>query len=89
MQFVTLGATGDDALQHIGKIGERLDAVELTALDQRVGNRPMTCSGVTAREQRVLSSDGHRPFILPMSGKSWKSTIHGTRIFDARFLFGG
>ena len=27
------------------------------------------------------------PFILPMSGKSWKSTIRGIRVFDARLLF--
>jgi len=27
------------------------------------------------------------PFILPMSGRIWKSIIRGIRIFDARLLF--
>jgi hypothetical protein len=39
-------ATGDDALKHIGEPGERLDAIELAALDQRVGDRPMACTGI-------------------------------------------
>ena len=27
VEFVALGVAGDDALQHVGEIGERLDAV--------------------------------------------------------------
>ena len=45
-----LGAPGDDPLQNIGEIGQRLNAVELAALDQGIGNRPPTGSGITARE---------------------------------------
>ena len=34
-----------------------------------------------------LSLGHDRPFILPMSGRSWKSIIRGIRVFDARLLF--
>jgi len=32
---------------------------------------------------------GHHPSILPMSGKSWKSTTRGIPISSARSWFGG
>ena len=39
------------------------------------------CSGAD------LAAGDDWPFILPMSGRSWKSTIRGIRVFDARLLF--
>jgi hypothetical protein len=50
MKFVVLGSPGDDPLQDIGEIGERIDAVELAALDQGIGDRPPAGSGVGAGE---------------------------------------
>ena len=50
MQLVVLGSPGDDPLQDIGEIGERIDAVELAALDQGIGDRPTAGSGVGASE---------------------------------------
>jgi hypothetical protein len=35
---------------------------------------------VGTREQGVLAIERHCPFILPMSGKSWKCITGGTRI---------
>jgi hypothetical protein len=50
MQLVVLGSPGDDPLQDIGEIGQWLDAVELAALDQGIGDRPTAGSGVGASE---------------------------------------
>ena len=33
IEFVLLGAAGDDAFQHVGKPGERLDAIQLCRVD--------------------------------------------------------
>lgn len=55
VQFVRFGAARDDALQHAGEGGERLDAVQLGCGDQRVGHGPVSGSGIAAREQRILS----------------------------------
>jgi hypothetical protein len=48
MQFVVLGSPRDDPLQDIGEIGQWLDAVELAALDQGIGDRPTAGSSVRA-----------------------------------------
>ena len=50
VQFVVLGSPGDDPLQDVGEIGERLDAVELAGLDQGIGDRPTAGSGVRTGE---------------------------------------
>ena len=36
MQLMASSVAGDDPLQHVGKPGERLNAVELAVLDQKV-----------------------------------------------------
>jgi hypothetical protein len=51
MQFVVLGSPGDDPLQDVSEVGQWLDTVELAALDQCIGDRPTTGSGVRSREQ--------------------------------------
>jgi hypothetical protein len=57
-----------------------IDVVQLAGLDQRGDGGPMFGAAIRAREQRVL------PFILPMSGRSWKFIIGGTPISAARLL---
>jgi hypothetical protein len=37
-------------------------------------------------EERVLAIESRHLFILPMSGRSWKSITSGTRISAARLL---
>jgi len=59
MQFKALGSAGDNPLQDVGEIGERLNAVELTGLDQRICNCPVTRSGVRTGEERVLPGNDH------------------------------
>ena len=45
VEFVVLGTDrGDDPLQDVGEIAERLDAVELAGLDQGIGDSPSAVS---------------------------------------------
>jgi hypothetical protein len=50
MQLVVLSLPGDDALQDVSQVGERLNAVEFARLDQCVGDRPTTGSSVGTGE---------------------------------------
>ena len=75
----------DEAGEHVCEIGFRIDAVQLAGLDQRSDDGPVLGAVIVAGEESVLSGKGNHPFILPMSGKSWKSNIGGTRISAARF----
>jgi transposase-like protein len=54
-ELVLPGATADEALQHVGKPGERLDTVQLRRGDQGHGDGPVLGRAVAAGEQRVLS----------------------------------
>src|SRR4029077_3085203 len=60
VQLVALGLTGDDALQHIGQIGLRIEFVELCRVDQRRKNCPALGATLTAAEQRVPPSHCNR-----------------------------
>ena len=71
----------------VGEIGLRIDAVELAGLDQRCIRSPSVSPPPSEpAKSAVLAVEGHHPFILPMSGKSWKSITGGTRILAARLL---
>ena len=74
----------DDLGEHVGELGVRIDVVELAGLDQRGDDGPMLGAAIGAGEERILPVECHCPFILPMSGKSWKSITGGTRILAAR-----
>ena len=75
--------------QHVGKPGTRVDIVEARRGNQRIHRRCSFAAAITAGEQPALPAYGNHPFILPMSGKSWKSIIRGIRFSDIRSLFGG
>ena len=51
VQLMALGLPGDDALQHIGQIGLRVELVELRRVDQRGQDRPALGAAFTAAEQ--------------------------------------
>ena len=51
-----LGISGDNALQHVCEIGQRIDAVQLGRGDERGGDRPMFGAGIVAGEQRIFSA---------------------------------
>jgi hypothetical protein len=44
----------------------------------------MLAAAVRASEERIFAIQRHHPFILPISGKSWKSITGGARILAAR-----
>ena len=53
-KLVALGAAGDQTFEHVGQIGERIDAVQLCCVDQGQRNSPMIGGGIRSREQSVL-----------------------------------
>ena len=48
----------------------------------------MFATAIGAGEEMILAPERHHPFILPMSGKSWKSITGGTRILAAKSAYG-
>jgi len=77
------GAAGDDALEHVGEVGQRVEAVELGGLDQGESDGPMLGGARRAGEQRILARQGNRRDILPISGRRWSFIIVGTRCMAA------
>ena len=78
----------DEADENIGQIGLGLDAVQFTGLYQRSQDRPIFGAVIMTREERILAGKGHHPFILPMSGRSWKFITAGIPILAARLSSG-
>ncbi len=77
-----------DAGQDIGQPGLRIDVVHFGGDNDAVHRGGALSTAIGAGEQPRLSTQGHCPFILPMSGKSWKSIIDGTRILAAKLASG-
>ena len=50
----------DDACEHVGEIGLRIDAVQLAGLDQRGDHGPVLAAAIGAREESVLAIEGDR-----------------------------
>jgi hypothetical protein len=77
-----------DTPEDIAQVGFWIDAVELGGFDKRVHGGCSLTAAIGAGEEIILPSDGHHPFILPMSGKSWKSVTGGTPILAAKSVYG-
>jgi hypothetical protein len=73
-----------DARQNVSQIGLRIKAREFGGFYDGHGLGERFASGVAAREEPVLASDAETPFILPVSGRSWKSITDGTHILVVR-----
>ena len=69
----------DEPVENAGDVGLRLDVVEFARFDERGDAGPVFRSLVMAGEERVLTIEGDRPFILPMSGLRSRFIIAGTR----------
>jgi hypothetical protein len=50
-----------DAREDVGEIGLRVNAVQLTSLDQRSEDGPMLAAAIRSGEERVLAIEGDRP----------------------------
>jgi hypothetical protein len=77
-----------DASEHVGQPSLWIHVVHLCRDDEAVhGGGPLSAAIGTGEEPR-LSAEGHCPFILPMSGESWKSITAGIPILAARSVSG-
>ena len=81
--------TTRQSVQHAGEISLGVETVELCSLDDRIQDGPAVTATIGTKEQKIFARDSNHPFILPMSGKSWKSIIRGIGFSDIRSLFGG
>ena len=70
------------------EIGVGLDVVKLAGFDQRTKNGPSMATAIAAGEEMILATECHHPFILPMSGRSWKFNTAGIPILAARSASG-
>jgi hypothetical protein len=84
-----MGGIRGNAGQHICKPSLRIDVVHLGGDDEAVHGGSTIAAAIGSAEQPPFSAQSDHPFILPISGKSWKSIIRGIRFFDIRSLFGG
>jgi hypothetical protein len=88
VQFAVPGGARHDTFQHVGQPGHGIDLVQPCGLDQRCDNRPMPPAAIGTGKQCIFAPESYCPFILPMSGRNWKSITRGIPISGARFLFG-
>src|SRR3954467_4026446 len=66
-----LGMTVDDAADHVGQVGPRLDADQLAGLDQGRDHRPVRGPTVRARKEGIAPVEseevGLSPFLRPLA----------------------
>lgn len=63
-QRVQIGGFGpprDDALQHVGEPGHRLNTVQLGGLDEGHGNCPVPRPAIASSKQCIVAIEGYRP----------------------------
>ena len=73
-----------DAGKDVGEPGLWVDIIELGGDDEAIHDGCALATAIGACEQPRLSSKSYCPFILPMSGRSWKFITDGIRILAAR-----
>jgi hypothetical protein len=78
-----------DTAENIAQVGFWVDVIELGGLDEGVHGGCPLAAAIGAGEEIILSADCHCPFILPMSGRRWKSITGGTRILATKLAYGG
>ena len=76
----------ENGFQCFGDVGDGINVIQFARRDDRREEGPILGADLVSNEQRVLARKSRHPFILPMSGKSWKSITGGTRILPARLL---
>ena len=76
----------ENGLERFGDVGDGINVAEFARRDDGREQRPIFGLDLVSGEQCILARKSHHPFILPMSGKSWKSITGGTRILAARLL---
>ncbi len=66
-----------DAGKDVAEPGLRIDIAQLGGADECVHDSGALPAAIRSAEQPRFTAKGHRPFILPMSGKRGKFTIRG------------
>ena len=79
--------TVEDGLQCFGEVGGGIYIVEFACRHDGREERPIFSPDLMACEECILSGECNHPFILPMSGRSWKSITGGTPILGIRCLY--
>ena len=69
-----------DPGENVGEPGLGIDIVHFCRDDERIHGGGALTAAVRSTEEPGLSSQSNHPFILPMLGRSWKSTTDGTLI---------
>ena len=64
----------------VGEVSLRIEAVEFGAFQHGIEDCGAFAAGIGSKEQEILAGNGNYPFILPMSGRSWKFTTGITPI---------
>lgn len=78
-----------DAGKDIGEPGLGVHVIQPCGHDEGEHDGGPVCAAVGTGEEPCLSAASHRPFILPMSAKSERSTIVGIPISAGRLSCGG
>ena len=81
-----VGPEIDQAGEDISEPSLGINAGQFGCFDERGEDGPIFGAVIVAGEESILACQSHHPFILPMSGKSWKSTTGVTLISAGRFL---
>ena len=80
-----VGPEINQAGKAIGEPGLGIDIAQFSGLDERRENGPIFGAVIVTREEGILARQSHHRFILPMSGRSWKSVTGITLISVGRF----
>ena len=67
----------NDGSKSGGEVGERINGVQFTRFYERGDDRPVLGSIIVSGEERILTIEGHRPDILPISGTKSRSITAG------------
>jgi hypothetical protein len=78
------GPQVDQLCEHVGQVCLGIDARQFARFNERSDTSPIFGPMIMASEECIFSIQNHRPFILPMSVRSWKSITAGIPILAAR-----
>jgi len=75
------------ALEQPGQVTVWIDTIGLASFNETKEICAGMCAGNRICEQEALARNDHCPFILPISGRTWKSIIVGTHCMGGESRF--
>ncbi len=76
--------TIEQRLERVGQVADWIDIAHLAVGDKACVQCPVFRADLVTGEECVLGCQSKSPFILPMSGRSWKSITAGIPIVGTR-----